>query len=86
MTELKKWKLSRARGVILEYMRGLKPRADLKWCIGCLTKSFCPSLSDIDILLESIEKDPTVIITPDSNKRLGLLKEELKKFDQTPRE
>jgi len=32
----KKWRMQRAKGVILEYMRGVKPEATLTWCIGCL--------------------------------------------------
>jgi hypothetical protein len=79
MTEFGEWKLQRARGVVLEYMRGLKPRADLKWCVGCLTRSFGLSPWEIDALLKSIENDPTVVMTPDRANRLELLKEALKK-------
>lgn len=82
MSEVREWKLSRARGVILEYMRGLKPRADLKWCIGCLTKSFGLGNHEINTLLRSIEKDPAVIMTTERANRLELLKKVLKETKQ----
>jgi hypothetical protein len=80
MTEIEEWKRKRVTGVVLEYMRGRKPRADLNWCIGCLTKSFGLSLSEINLLIESVEKDPTVIRTTERDERLRLLKEKLKEI------
>ncbi|GBC69686.1 hypothetical protein HRbin01_01388 [archaeon HR01] len=31
---------NRARGVILEFVREMKPEANLRWALGCLTKGF----------------------------------------------
>lgn len=55
------WRRERARGVILEYIRGVKPRATLDWCIGCLTKSFALGPSESMLIIQSIRNDPTVV-------------------------
>ena len=75
----KNWRMRRAKGVILEYMRGIKLGATLTWCIGCLLGD--PGLRDpeeVKSVLKSIEKDPALIITPERKNRLKRLKEALK--------
>ncbi|MEM1557799.1 MAG: hypothetical protein QXG12_04340 [Thermoproteota archaeon] len=75
--DINEWRLSRAKGVILEYMRGVKPRATLKWALGCLTKGFGLSKDEALKLIESIRNDPTVILTEDRLRRLEELKKAL---------
>jgi hypothetical protein len=74
MSEIDEWRLKRARGVVLEYMRGIKPRATLQWAIGCLTKSFGLSEGEINTLIESIKRDPTIIMTEERLNKIEVLK------------
>jgi hypothetical protein len=74
MSEMDEWRLRRARGVILEYIRGIKPRATLRWAIGCLTKSFGLNREEINTLIESIKRDPTIIMTEERLNKIEILK------------
>jgi len=75
----KNWRMQRARGVILEYMQGVRPEATLNWCIGCLLGNLgLKDSEEMKSVLESIEKDPALIMTPERKDRLERLKEALK--------
>ena len=75
---VKEWARQRAKGVILEYMRGLRPRANLEWAVGCLTKSFAPTESELRLIIGSIETDPLITHTSDRTIRLNKLKKQLR--------
>lgn len=72
--DLREWKLSRAKGAILEYIRGVKKRATLKWVLGVLKGSHGVTKEEALALLNAIENDPTVTWTPDRRKRLEELR------------
>lgn len=74
----KEWALQRAKGVILEYMVGFKPRANLEWAVGCLTKSFAPAEGELNLIIKSIEIDPSIIRTSDRMARLNKLRQRLR--------
>ena len=67
--------MQRAKGVILEYMRGIKPEATLTWCIGCLLGDLgLRDPREVKSVIESIENDPALIITPERKERFEKLK------------
>jgi len=74
---VKEWVLQRAKGVILEYMVGFKPRANIEWAVGCLTKSFAPKEGELELIIRSIENDPSIIHSSDRIARLNKLKQRL---------
>jgi hypothetical protein len=67
-------RLKRARGAILEYIRGLKQRADIKWVLGVLKGSFGVSKDEALALIQSVKNDKSLILTPDRLDRLELLR------------
>jgi hypothetical protein len=67
-------RLKRARGAILEYIRGLKRRADIKWVLGVLKGSFGVSKDEALALIQSVKNDKSLILTPDRLDRLELLR------------
>jgi hypothetical protein len=74
--DLQEWRLRRARGVIEEYVRGIKRRAsDINWVIGVLKGAFGVSKDEALMIIEQIKNDKTFIRY---SKRLERL-EELKK-------
>jgi hypothetical protein len=74
--DLQEWRLRRARGVIEEYVRGIKRRAsDINWVIGVLKGAFGVSKDEALMIIEQIKNDKTFIR---DSKRLERL-EELKK-------
>ena len=75
----KKWRMRRAKGVILEYMQGIKPEATLTWCIGCLLGDLgLRDPEEVKSVIESLENDPALIITPERRGRFEKLKAALK--------
>jgi hypothetical protein len=74
--DLQEWKLRRARGVIEEYVRGIKRRAsDINWVIGVLKGAFGVSKEEALMIVEQIKNDKVFIR---DSRRLERL-EELKK-------
>jgi hypothetical protein len=74
--DLQEWRLRRARGVIEEYVRGIKRRAsDINWVLGVLKGAFGVSKDEALMIIEQIKNDKTFIR---DSKRLERL-EELKK-------
>jgi hypothetical protein len=74
--DLQEWRLRRARGVIEEYVRGIKRRAsDINWVIGVLKGAFGVSKDEALMIIKQIKNDKTFIR---DSKRLERL-EELKK-------
>jgi hypothetical protein len=74
--DLQEWRLRRARGVIEEYVRGIKRRAsDINWVLGVLKGAFSVSKDEALMIIEQIKNDKTFIR---DSKRLERL-EELKK-------
>jgi hypothetical protein len=74
--DLHEWRLRRARGVIEEYVRGVKKRAsDINWVLGVLKGAFGVSKEEALMIIEQIKNDKTFIR---DSKRLERL-EELKK-------
>jgi hypothetical protein len=74
--DLQEWRLRRARGVIEEYVRGVKKRAsDINWVLGVLKGAFGVSKEEALMIIEQIKNDKTFIR---DSKRLERL-EELKK-------
>jgi hypothetical protein len=74
--DLQEWRLRRARGVIEEYVRGVKKRAsDINWVLGVLKGAFGVSKDEALMIIEQIKNDRTFIR---DSKRLERL-EELKK-------
>ena len=74
--DLQEWRLRRARGVIEEYIRGVKRRAsDINWVLGVLKGAFGVSKDEALMIIEQIKNDKTFIR---DSKRLERL-EELKK-------
>jgi len=74
---LNEFRLKRARGAILEYIRGLKNRADLKWVLGVLRGSFGVSMNEALALMQSIKNDKSLMLTPDRLDRLELLRRKI---------
>jgi hypothetical protein len=75
--DLQEWRLRRARGVIEEYIRGVKRRAsDINWVLGVLKGAFGVSKDEALMIIESIKNDKIMVLTPERVKRL----EELKKI------
>jgi len=75
----KKWRMQRAKGVILEYMRGVKPEATLTWCTGCLLGDLgLRDPEEVKSVIKSIESDPALIVTPERRERFEKLKAALK--------
>ena len=72
--ELREWRLSRARGAILEYIRGVKERATLKWVLGVLKGPQGVTKEEALALLNTIESDPAVTWTADRKRRLEELR------------
>jgi hypothetical protein len=74
--DLQEWRLRRARGVIEEYVRGIKRRAsDINWVIGVLKGAFGVSKDEALMIIEQIKNDKMFIR---DSRRLERL-EELKK-------
>jgi hypothetical protein len=74
--DFQEWRLRRARGVIEEYVRGVKKRAsDINWVLGVLKGAFGVSKEEALMIIEQIKNDKTFIR---DSKRLERL-EELKK-------
>jgi hypothetical protein len=74
--DLQEWRLRRARGVIEEYVRGIKRRAsDINWVIGVLKGAFGVSKEEALMIVEQIKNDKMFIR---DSRRLERL-EELKK-------
>ena len=75
--DFQEWRLRRARGVIEEYVRGVKRRAsDINWVLGVLKGAFGVSKDEALMIIESIKNDKIMVLTPERVKRL----EELKKI------
>jgi len=75
----REWRLQRAKNVVLEYMRGVKQRTTLNWCIGCLLGNHgLKKPEEIRAVIERIENDPTIIMTSERKERLEKLKKALK--------
>ena len=75
----KKWRMQRAKGVILECMRGVKPEATLTWCTGCLLGDLgLRDPEEVKSVIKSIENDPALIVTPERRERFEKLKAALK--------
>jgi hypothetical protein len=54
--DLQEWRLRRARGVIEEYVRGIKRRAsDINWVIGVLKGAFGVSKEEALMIIEHYE-------------------------------
>jgi hypothetical protein len=74
--DFQEWRLRRVRGVIEEYVRGVKRRAsDINWVLGVLKGAFGVSKDEALMIIEQIKNDKTFIR---DSKRLERL-EELKK-------
>lgn len=74
--DFQEWRLRRARGVIEEYVRGVKRRAsDINWVLGVLKGAFGVSKDEALMIVEQVKNDKTFI---KDSKRLERL-EELKK-------
>jgi hypothetical protein len=74
--DFQEWRLRRVRGVIEEYVRGVKRRAsDINWVLGVLKGAFGVSKDEALMIIEQIKNDRTFIR---DSKRLERL-EELKK-------
>jgi hypothetical protein len=74
--DLQEWRLRRARGVIEEYVRGIKRRAsDINWVLGVLKGAFGVSKDEALMIIEQIKNDKVFIR---DSRRLERL-EELKK-------
>ena len=74
--DLQEWRLRRARGVIEEYVRGIKRRAsDINWVIGVLKGAFGVSKEEALMIVEQIKNYKMFIR---DSRRLERL-EELKK-------
>jgi len=71
--DFQEWRLKRARGVIEEYIRGVKKRAtDINWVMGVLKGAFGVSRDEALMIIEQIKNDK--ISKPDS-KRLERLED-----------
>jgi len=71
--DFQEWRLKRARGVIEEYIRGVKKRAtDINWVMGVLKGAFGVSKDEALMIIEQIKNDK--ISKPDS-KRLERLED-----------
>lgn len=69
------WRLRRAKGVIEEYVRGVKKRAsDINWVMGVLKGNFGVSKKEALELLEQIRNDKTLLMTPERLERLEALR------------
>ncbi len=76
--EFREWRLRRARGVIEEYVRGVKKRAsDINWVIGVLKGHFGVSKEEALAVIESIKNDRSLILTEERIKRLEELRKKI---------
>jgi hypothetical protein len=67
------WRLRRARGVIEEYVRGVKKRAsDINWVIGVLKGAFGVSNNEALMLIGQIRSDRAFLL---DSKRLERIEE-----------
>jgi hypothetical protein len=67
------WRLRRARGVIEEYVRGVKKRAsNINWVMGVLKGAFGVSKDEALMLIGQIRTDRTFLL---DSKRLERLEE-----------
>jgi hypothetical protein len=71
--DFQEWRLRRARGVIEEYVRGIKRRAsDINWVLGVLKGAFGVSKDEALMIIEQIKNDKTFML---DSKRLERLEE-----------
>ena len=75
-----------ARGVILAYLRGIKPRAILENCVKALTGARGLSRERVYAIIGEIERDPHIMADPERVRRLAKLKEALAKADWRKKE
>jgi hypothetical protein len=73
--DLQEWRLRRARGVIEEYVRGVKRRAsDINWVLGVLKGAFGVSKDEALMIIEQIKNDKTFIRDSKRLERLEILR------------
>jgi hypothetical protein len=71
--DIREWRLRRARGVIEEYVRGVKKRAsDINWVMGVLKGAFGVSKEEALMLIEQVRSDRTFVL---DSRRLERLEE-----------
>ena len=71
--DFQEWRLRRAKGVIEEYVRGVKRRAsDINWVLGVLKGAFGVSKDEALMIIEQIKNDKTFML---DSKRLERLEE-----------
>jgi hypothetical protein len=77
--DFQEWRLKRARGVIEEYIRGVKKRAtDVNWVMGVLKGAFGVSKDEALMIIEQIKNDKTSILDPKRLERLEDLEKRVK--------
>jgi len=77
-SDLREWRLRRAKGAIEEYVRGVKKRAsDINWVLGILKGFFGVSKEEALMIIEQLRNDKTFMW---DFKRLERIKELEKKI------
>jgi hypothetical protein len=73
------WRLRRARGVIEEYVRGVKKRAsDINWVMGVLKGAFGVSKDEALMLIGQIRTDKTFLLDSKRLERLEKLERRIR--------
>jgi hypothetical protein len=73
--DFQEWRLRRAKGVIEEYVRGVKRRAsDTNWVLGVLKGAFGTSKDEALMIIEQVKNDKTFIKDSKRSERLEELK------------
>jgi hypothetical protein len=78
-SDLREWRLRRARGAIEEYVRGVKKKvSDINWVLGVLKGPFGVSKEEALMIMAQLRNDVTFMWDPERLERMEKLERRIK--------